>query len=148
MKAKPMDQQRIIMNFTVPPSAEDLEVLASSEIENLPEELLEFCEGLAVQVEEMADEALEQEQNLDDPFDLVALYRKGSEISPGVERKTANDDDMLIVFRRPLLDMWCEHGEDLGALMRQVLIEEVGREFDFSDDEIEEMNERHYQGYL
>lgn len=143
-----MNQQRIIMNFTVPPSAEDLEVMAATVMEALPDEILEFCEGLAITVEEIADEALESELDLEDPFDLVALYKSGKEISPGVERKTANDDDLLLLFRRPLLDMWCESGEDLAALVRQTLIEEIGREYDFSEEEIDEMNRRHYQGML
>lgn len=143
-----MDRQQIIMNFSVPPSLEDLEVIASEILCSLPEELMEFCDGLAVRVEDMADEAVEQEFDLDDPFDLMTLYRSGREISPGVEKKTANDDDVLIVYRRPLLDMWCEAGDDLTVLFRQVIIEELGRNFDFADDEIDEMAARHFQGLL
>jgi predicted Zn-dependent protease with MMP-like domain len=143
-----MSSKRIIMNYTVPPSIDDVEVMASEVIETLPEELLEFCEGVALVVEDFPDEALEQELELDDPYDLMALYRSGREISPGVERKTANDDDVLLLFRRPILDMWCESGDDINGVIRQVLIEELGKNFDFSDDEIEEMAERHYQGML
>ena len=143
-----MGSKRIIMNYTTPPGLDDIEVLASDVIETLPEELLEFCDGVAVVVEDFPDEALEQELDLDDPYDLMALYRSGKEISPGVERKTANDDDVLLLFRRPILDMWCESEEDISAVVRQVLIEELGKNFDFSDDEIEEMSGRHYQGML
>jgi predicted Zn-dependent protease with MMP-like domain len=143
-----MDQQQIIMNFTVPPGVDDLEVIAESALENMPEELLEFCEDIAIQIEEVADEALEDEFDLDDPFELVALFRKGSQISPGIESKVANDDDVIILFRRPLLDIWCESGEDLNDVMRQAMIEELGTHFDFSDEEIDEMTQRHYQGML
>jgi len=143
-----MGAKKIIMNYSAPPSIDDLEVMAASSVEGLPEELLEFCDGLALVVEEFPDEALEQELELEDPYELMALYRSGKEISPGVEKKTANDDDVLILFRRPLLDMWCEAGDDLGGLLRQVVIEELGKHFDFSDDEIEEMAGRHFQGML
>jgi predicted Zn-dependent protease with MMP-like domain len=143
-----MDRQQIIMSFSIPPSPEDLEVIAREAIESLPEELVEFCEDMGIQIEELPDTALETELELEDPYQLVALFRKGSQIAPGVERKVANDDDVLIIFRRPLLDMWCETGEDIAALMRQVMIEEIGANFDFSDDEIEEMSRRHYQGML
>lgn len=132
----------------MPPSMDDLEVMAGEIIETLPEELAEFSDSMAVQIEDMADEALEQELDLNDAFDLLALYRSGKEISPGVEKKTANDDDLLIVFRRPVLDLWCETGEDLTHILRQTMIEEIGRNFDFSTDEIDEMTERHYQGML
>lgn len=143
-----MDKQQIIMSFTVPPSTEDVEVIARTALDNLPEELIEFCEGLDVQVEELADEALEDELDLETPFDLIVLFRNGAQIAPGIQSKIANDDDRLIIFRRPLLDMWCETGEDLNALVRQVVIKELGANFDFSEDEIEDMNERHFQGLL
>lgn len=123
-------------------------MIAGSVIIDLPEELSGFCEGLSVSIEEMADEALEQEFDLDDPFELLILYRSGKEISPGVERKTANDEDVLILFRRPVLDMWCDTEDDLDAMVRRLIIEELGRQFDFTDDEIEDMADRHHQGML
>lgn len=143
-----MSRKEIIMSFSSPPSFEDIGAIASSALENLPEELLEFCDEMAIIIEELPDEALEEELDLDDPYDLIALYRKGNQIAPGIESKTANDDDVLILFRRPLLDMWCETGDDLNVLIRQVMIEELGQNFDFSDDEIDEMAKRHYQGML
>ena len=88
----------------------------------------------------------EQELELEDPYDLLALFKSGREISPGIEKKTANDDDVLILFRRPILDMWCENGDDLTMLLRHVMIEEIAKNFDFSDDEIDELAERHFQG--
>ena len=143
-----MDRQQIIMNFSAPPSADDLEVIAAEALASLPEELVKLCEEVAIQIEDLPDPALESELELDDPYELVAFFRSGSEISPGVKKKVANDDDVLIIFRRPLLDMWCETGEDLSALVRQVMIEELGPNFDFSEDEVEEMARRHYQGML
>lgn len=143
-----MSQQDIIMNFTVPPSADDLITIAEEAMDNMPEELMEFCDSLNIQVEELADEALENDLDLEDPYELVALYRSGSQISPGVQKKVANDDDLIILFRRPLLDLWCETGDDLNDIVRQVMIEELGQNFDFSEDEIDEMTQRHHQGML
>lgn len=143
-----MDQKQIIMNFTVPPGADELTVIAQNAMDNLPEELMEFCDSLVIHIEELADEALEDELDLEDPFELLALYRSGSEISPGVKKKIANDDDVIMLFRRPILDLWCESCDDINDIIRQVLIEELGQNFDFSEDEIEEMNSRHYQGML
>ena len=136
------------MNFTAPPSADDLAVIAEAVIDTLPEELMEFCDSLAIQIEELADESLENDLDLEDAFDLVALYRSGGQIAPGVEKKVANDEDLLILFRRPLLDLWCETCDELNDIVRQVMIEELGQNFDFSEDEIDEMTRRHYQGML
>ncbi len=143
-----MDCQQIIMNFTVPPSIDDVQALASVVLLNLPDELTRECEDLSVILEEMADETTVNDLDLDDSFDLPALYKSAKEIAPGIERKVANDDDVLILYRRAVLDLWCETGEDLQSVIRQVIIDELGRYFEFSDDDIEEMNARHYQGML
>ncbi|MAE52069.1 MAG: hypothetical protein CMH27_09695 [Micavibrio sp.] len=143
-----MDARKIIMNFTVPPSLEDIEIMTGNALDHLPDELDQYCVDISVVVEDFPDEALESELDIEDPFDLLALYRSGREISPGIEKKTANDDDVLMVFRRPLLDMWCDSGDDLGSVLHQIIIEELARNFDFSEDEIDEMTQRHHQGLL
>lgn len=143
-----MDQNRIIMNFSAPPSADDIETIANDILSNLPEEILEHCEALAIEVQDFADDAVQAELDLEDTYELAALFRSGKEISPGVQRKVANDDDVLILYRRPILDIWCETEEDLTSLIREVMIEELGQNFEFSEDEIEEMTGRHHQGML
>ena len=143
-----MDCQQIIMNFTVPPSVDDIEALAKVVVEGLPDELSRECEELVVSVEDIADETTVNDLDLDDAFDLPALYKSAKEIAPGIERKVANDDDVLVLYRRAVLDIWCDTGEDFQSLIRQVIIEELGRFFEFSDDDIEDMNSRHYQGML
>ena len=136
--------QQILMNFSTAPTPDDISVIAKELLENFPEELNEFFEDLAVQVEEIPDEATETDLDLDDPFDLLALYKAGTELSPGVEKKTANDDDVLILFRRSILDVWCETGEDLTQIIREAMIEEIGNHFEMSSDDIEEMTANHY----
>lgn len=143
-----MDRQQIIMNYSVPPSADDLMVIAQSAIDSLPDELAELCEGLTVVVEDFADDAILDEMDLEDPYELIAAYRSGKQIAPGVQSKSASDDDALILFRRALLDMWCETGEDLNSIVRQVLIEEIANHFEFPEEDIDDMARRHYQGML
>ena len=143
-----MEQQRIIMNFSVPPSAEDLLVMAQEVFDILPEEILEFCDTLTIEIEDFPDETIETELELDDPSELLALYKSGKEISPGVESKVVDEDDVLMLYRRPILDFWCDSGEDLTNVIRNVMIEELGSRFDFSEKDIEEMSARHHQGML
>ncbi|MDE1904520.1 MAG: metallopeptidase family protein, partial [Alphaproteobacteria bacterium] len=40
-------------------------------------------------------------------------------------------------YRRPILDYWCETGDDLYRVVRHVLIHEIGHHFGFSDDDME-----------
>ena len=143
-----MERDQIIMSFSMPPSLDDIEAMAKGALASLPEEFSEHIENIAIRVDEFPDEAIQQEMDIEDPYELLALYRSGSQIAPGVTKKSANNDDVLVVFRRPLLDAWCEVCDDLTSLIRQVMIEELGQNFDFSEDEIEEMASRHYQGML
>ena len=139
-----MESNRIILNYSLPPSIDDIEAMAADVLQALPEELLRHCEELTVVVEDMADETTMDDLGVEDMFELLALYKSGKEISPGVERKVANDDDALVLYRRALLDMWCEVEDDLVGVIRQAMIEELGRFFEFSDDDVQEMADRHY----
>ncbi len=141
-------QNQIIMNFSTPPSIDDLTVIATSQFELMPDEIAEQVENISIQIEDIPDEVTEAEMDLDDPYELVAFFKSGKQISPGVEKKSANDDDVLILYRRPILDMWCETCEDLTSLVRDIMIEEIASNLDFSEDDIEEMAARHYQGML
>ncbi|HJT05792.1 MAG TPA: metallopeptidase family protein, partial [Stellaceae bacterium] len=47
------------------------------------------------------------------------------------------EPDIIFLYRRPILDYWCETGEDLYQLVRHVLIHEIGHHFGFSDDDME-----------
>ncbi|MDD3020496.1 MAG: metallopeptidase family protein [Alphaproteobacteria bacterium] len=146
MTARASSRQEIVMNFASPPSGDDLGVLAQQVLETLPDELIAKIEDLDLLVEEFPDEVIEQDMELGSPYELLALYRSGKEISPGVEKKVANSDDELVLYRRPILDLWCETGEDLSGLLREVMIEEIARAFDFLEQDIVEMMKRHHQG--
>jgi predicted Zn-dependent protease with MMP-like domain len=142
------ERHQIIVLFSAPPSTDDILGIAQEHLASLPEELLDKCTDLQVMLEEFPDTATEQEMDLSDRYDLLAMFRAGSEIAPGVMRKTSKVADTLILFRRPILDLWCENGEDLAQLIRQVIIGELGAALEFSEDDIEEMSARHYQGLL
>lgn len=143
-----VDRHQIIMQFTAAPTLDDLTSIATAHLETLPEELLEKCNDLTVQIDEFPDTATEQDMGTNDPYDLLALFRPSSQISPGVTKKVAQGDDVLVLYRRPILDMWCEGGEDLNHLVRQIMIGELGDCLEFSESEIDEMINRHYQGLL
>ena len=143
-----MTTQHIVMNFATPPTIEDLRVIAGEVIEALPDELLEHTEKMQLDIHDFPDEATEQEQGLEDSFDLLILYQSGKELYPGVERKNSKEESVLHFYRRPILDMWCESCDDLFTLIRQNVIEELGRAFEFSDHDIADMIDRHHQGLL
>lgn len=143
-----MMKQELIMNFTRAPSCDDLLAVARQVMDIFPDELIQKVEELEFVCEEFPDDALSQEMDLDTPYDLLALYRSAQEIAPGVVKKVANGEDVLMFFRRPILDLWCETNDDLLNLMREIMIEEVGRAHEFSDEDIQTMIAAHHQGLL
>jgi predicted Zn-dependent protease with MMP-like domain len=148
MTAKAVSRQEIIMNFSTPPTPDDLAMMARQVVDTLPDELSSKCEELILEIEEFPDEAVLQDLELSSPYELLALYHSAKEISPGVQKKVANGEDKLVLYRRSILDLWCEAGEDLSALVREVMVEELARGLEFSEDDIQDMIRRHHQGML
>ena len=148
MTAKAASRQEIIMNFSTPPSVDDVTVMAHQILDSLPDELATKCAELILELEEFPDEATEQDMDLSSPYELLALFRSGKEIVPGVQKKVANGEDKIVIYRRPILDLWCETGEDLATLIREIMIEEIARGLEFSDDDVQDMLRRHHQGML
>ncbi|WP_119419831.1 metallopeptidase family protein [Desertibaculum subflavum] len=118
------------------PSLEDIERLARDALATIPEALRRLTQGVVVRVEEFPDEETEREMEIESPFDLLGLYR-GVGIEGRDNPRTGTEPDMVFLYRRPLLDYWCETGEDLAHLVRHVMIHEIGHHFGFSDDDME-----------
>lgn len=133
---------RVIPPHTTPPTLDDLETIAHTAFAEIPDELRAYCADVVIRVEDFPDEDTEQEMELETPFDLLGLYRGVSlpQVSFG-ETVPRMDVDMIFLYRRPLLDYWCESGEDLTSLVKHVLIHEIGHHFGFSDDDMERIED-------
>jgi predicted Zn-dependent protease with MMP-like domain len=123
-----------------PPSLADIEAMAARALDTIPRRLKRHLGPLAIHVEEFPDAATESEMALDSPFDILGLYRGVS-----LPHKSIADPrpplDMIFLYRRPILDYWCETGEDLAHLVRHVLIHEIGHHFGFSDADMARIEE-------
>lgn len=121
---------------TTAPSLDDIEQLAAQALRTIPPELARHVQNVVIRVEEFPDEETEREMGLESPFDLLGLYR-GVDLT----RRSVSDlplgPDMIFLYRRPLLDYWCETGEDLAHLVRHVVIHEIGHHFGLSDEDME-----------
>jgi predicted Zn-dependent protease with MMP-like domain len=121
---------------TVAPSLADIEAVARTALGTIPAELRRHVRDVVIRVDEFPDEETEREMGLDSPFDILGLYR-GVSLDRRSLSDTPNDIDMIFLYRRPILDYWCETGEDLAHVVRHVLIHEIGHHFGFSDDDME-----------
>jgi predicted Zn-dependent protease with MMP-like domain len=124
----------------LPPSLADLETLATEALRTIPDVLRQHVRDVIIQVQDFPDEETEREMDLETPFDLLGLYR-----GVGMPHKSVSDvraePDMIFLYRRPLLDYWCDSGEDLAHVVRHVMIHEIGHHFGFSDEDMEAIEE-------
>ena len=118
------------------PTADDIAAIAEAAYATIPAALRRHVDAVAIRVEEFPDEETLAEMGLDSPFDLLGLYR-GVALPDKTLGRSAEAVDMIFLYRRPLLDYWCDQDEDLPALIRHVLIHEVGHHFGFSDEDME-----------
>lgn len=123
-------------DWTTPPTLADLEALAGQALATIPPALLCHVHNVVIRVEDFPDEETERDMELETPFDLLGLYR-GVDLAHRSVADVPGNLDMIFLYRRPLLDYWCESGEDLPHLVRHVLIHEIGHHFGFSDEDME-----------
>ncbi len=117
------------------PSADDIERLARAVLARLPAPFAAHLADIVLTVEEFADEATLKELEIDDPFALTGLYH-GQPMGEKSSMQTGALPDRIHLYRRPILDEWCDTGVDLTALIRHVVVHEVGHHFGLSDDDM------------
>jgi predicted Zn-dependent protease with MMP-like domain len=122
--------------FGPPPTLGDLEALAERALATIPPELKRHLGRVVIHVVEFPDEETEAEMGLDSPFDILGLYRGVALPHQSVMSPTA-EPELIFLYRRPILDYWCETGESLYAVVRHVLVHEIGHHFGFSDEDME-----------
>ncbi len=119
----------------MPPSLAELEALAGDALKTIPAELTRQLGAFVICVEEIPDDETLDEMELESPFDLLGLYR-GVALPHKSAFSSRADVDMVFLYRRPILDYWCETGEDLRHVVRHVLIHEIGHHIGFSDEDM------------
>ena len=118
------------------PTLDDIEALARRAFELIPEELRHHVGDVVIRIDEFPDEQTCRDMELESEFDLLGLYQ-GVSLDQKDAAGSRQEVDMIFLYRRPLLDYWCETGEELGHLVRHVLIHEIGHHFGLSDDDME-----------
>ena len=118
--------------FGAETSAEDIEAIARSSLERLPEPFAAHLEDVVLTVEELADDRTLEDMGIDDPFELTGLYH-GLPIAEKSVDQSGALPDRIYLYRRAILDEWASEGETLEHLVHHILIHEVGHHFGLSD---------------
>jgi predicted Zn-dependent protease with MMP-like domain len=115
------------------PTSGDIEQLAEAAYAGLPASFRRLCEELVIQVVDFPDDETLDEMDAKTEFDLLGLFRgRGLAHRPAMD-ETGALPNMIWLYRRPLLDFWCEGEDTLGAVVAHVLIHEIGHHFGLSD---------------
>ena len=117
---------------TFAPDATEIERLADAAIARLPELFRRHLAGVALRVEEFADDAVLDQFGIEDPFELSGLYT-GRPVGEQASMQSGELMPIIHLYRRPLLDEWVETGVSLEALVTHVIVHEVGHHFGLSD---------------
>lgn len=128
--------------FHTPPGTDDIEAVAQATLATLPSEIRARLVDVVFRVEEFPDEDVMIELGLETPFDLLGLYQ-GVAITEKSIVDVVSEPDVVILYRRAILDYWCETGESLEDVIRHVLIHEVGHHMGFSDEDMERIETAH-----
>jgi acetylglutamate kinase len=122
--------------YTTPPAEHDFQIMAERALDAMPERLSRHVRGVAIMIDDIADEETLAGLGIDNPWELTGLYRG----IPLTERSVADSGtlpDAIFLYREAILVEWIETGEDLYRLVASVLVHEIAHHFGFSDADID-----------
>ena len=114
------------------PSLAELEILAGEVFRQLPKRFRELCTDVVIQVDDFPSDEVLAEMHAETEFDLLGLFQ-GTRLPFRSENISGQMPNMIWLYRRPILDYWAEHEETLGAIVKHVLVHEIGHHYGLSD---------------
>src|SRR5271155_4550492 len=117
------------------PTSEDIDALARSAFDRLPASFQSLSEGLVIQVVDFPDDETLDDMGAESEFDLLGLFRGRGLAQRGAVGETGELPNMIWLYRRPLLDFWCDGDDTLAAVVTHVLVHEIGHHVGLSDED-------------
>ncbi|HHI82574.1 MAG TPA: Zn-dependent protease [Rhizobiales bacterium] len=122
------------------PSVQDIGKLAEQAYRSLPGDFRALCGDLVVQVAEFASDEIIDELGGQSPYDLLGLFHPAGTLDDtGGSDSQMNVTHSVVLYRRAILDYWAEFEEPLGAIVTHILVNEIGRQYGLSDDDLEKI---------
>lgn len=106
-------------NTLTAPTLAMLRTFGADALEALPP-ILHGYKSAVLQVLDFPEDKVVDKLGLDSPYELLAMFENGA----------------LFLYRRPILDVWCESARPLDALVYEVVVSELGQAAQLSDEEI------------
>jgi predicted Zn-dependent protease with MMP-like domain len=121
------------------PALDAFEAMARAAHAALPAEFRALAGNIAFIVQDFPDEDVMRDLELESEFEVLGLFH-GPDLAG--EGRGLGEQTMIFLYRRPILDYWAEHHETLGAIVRHVLIHEIGHHFGLSDEDMDAIEAR------
>jgi predicted Zn-dependent protease with MMP-like domain len=125
---------------TKAPSLAELEVLAGEVFRRLPKRFRDLAAEVVIRVDDFPTDDVLDEMGAQTEFDLLGLF-KGVGLPFRSESAAVQMPNMIWLYRRPILDYWADHDETLGAIVKHVLVHEIGHHFGLSDADMAAIEE-------
>jgi len=125
---------------TKAPSLAELEVLAGEVFRRLPKRFRNLAADVVIRVDDFPTDGVLDEMGAETEFDLLGLFQ-GVGLPFRSESAAVQMPNMIWLYRRPILDYWAEHDETLGAIVKHVLVHEIGHHFGLSDADMAAIEE-------
>lgn len=119
------------------PSIDEVNAVAQEAYAALPEEFRALTRDILIRVEDFAEQDVLDELGIENEFELLGLFQGVGLAQGGAMAPTGQMPNMVTLYRRPILDYWCEHEETLTGVVTHVLVHEIGHHFGFSDEDME-----------
>jgi predicted Zn-dependent protease with MMP-like domain len=114
------------------PSLADFAAIAGHALANLPPAIKAAVGDVEIRVEEFADDETLNALGIEDAFELTGVY-EGVDLTRRSVFDVAPAPSSIRLFRRPILDEWCEGEVGFQSLVEHVLVHEIAHHFGFSD---------------
>lgn len=122
------------------PSLDDIAEIGSATLTRLPQEFLENISEIVIQVVDFPDEEICRDLDVESPYEILGLYA-GVDLASKSVLDQPEGPDVIFLFRRPILDCWCEGEVNLADIITHVLVHEIGHHFGLSDEAMEMMED-------
>ena len=123
------------------PGNDDLARIGEAILADLGPELRELIGGVAIRVQDWADDATLDAMGIGDPLELTGLY-SAVPLGERFAGHVPHGPDLIFLYRLPILAEWCERGCSLHEVVFDVLTHEIGHHFGMDEGAVLRMEGR------
>ncbi|KPB02156.1 metallopeptidase family protein [Ahrensia marina] len=117
------------------PDITTLEGIAHLAYAALPQEFRTLTANVPIHISEFPSEDITDDLGLESPFDILGLF-EGEGASGKWTPGKKSSGNKLTLFRRAILDYWCENDETLHDIITHIIINELGMHYGLSEIQI------------